>query len=65
MEPAPEVTFKIRGVLLDLSNKEANVSTTAYGPAAFVQNNSIIFWKDVPGASPIAALLTSASNLLD
>jgi hypothetical protein len=65
MDPAPLVTFTIRGVFADLSSSGTNVSTMKVGPVAFVWKAAFMPWNNDVSANSlpvIAALLTRASR---
>jgi hypothetical protein len=66
IEPAPLVTFMMRGVPLDFARSGAKAATVMAGPTVFVTNVVVsCSARDVESiASPvIAALLTRASML--
>ena len=68
MEPAPLVTFAMRGVFVELDSKGANVSTMTAGPMALVVKAAVRPAKrEAPASSllllEIAALFTRASRL--
>lgn len=64
IEPAPELTFTMRGVDRDFDSSGAKASTVAYGPAAFVLNILMSLWNMRSSLlSAIPALLTKASSL--
>lgn len=66
MEPAPELTFMMRGVVVDFLRRGTKASTTKRGPVALVWKCCAMESERTSGASfvvDIAALLTSASSL--
>lgn len=63
IEPAPEETLTMRGMVIDFRSRGAKASTTRKGPVAFVRKVSDICSEREPPEKATAALLTRASNL--
>lgn len=63
IEPAPEETLIMRGVMIDFRRRGAKASTTRKGPVEFVRKVSDICSEREPPERATAALLTRASSL--
>ena len=66
MEPAPDETLMIRGVLpysFDFNKRGAKASTVRRTPVALVANEIAMPSDRLPPGQPMAALLTRASSL--
>lgn len=64
MDPAPELTFTMRGVVKEFLSRGANASTTRRGPVALVRKQISICSAREPEGMATAALLTMASRLI-
>lgn len=63
MEPAPEVTLTMRGVVMECFSRGVKASTVKAGPVALVRKQVVICSERVPLGRATAALLTSTSSL--
>lgn len=65
IDPAPELTFRIRGVFDDFLRSGIKASTMRRGPVALVWKQEDICSEREPVGNAMAALLTMASRLAD